>query len=86
MYENGCGEMPALSDDGRFVAFRSDAGDSGSPGCFGCGDVSVHDRQTGETDRITDGIEGTGSERIIFFPAINSTRNPELEMKSNCWR
>ncbi len=59
---------PALSADGRFVAFHSRAsnlvfGDTNGH-TFGGADVFVHDRVTGETTRVSvasDGSEGDGS-------------------------
>ncbi len=55
---NGSSFRPAISADGRFVAFESDAtnlvpGDSNARR-----DVFVHDRTTGETSRVSVGFSG----------------------------
>ncbi len=70
---------PALSADGRYVAFLSYAnnlvvGDTNI--CFldviSCGDIFVHDRETGETERVsvaTNGVQGNGD---AFGAAISA--------------
>jgi uncharacterized repeat protein (TIGR01451 family) len=65
------GTMPAISGDGRYVGFLSDApaltGDE-----FGSrADVFVHDRQTGVTERISQAPDGSD-------PNANSTFAPHL--------
>lgn len=50
---NGGSDSPAISDDGRFVAFYSDATNLVSGDTNGCGDIFVHDRQTGQTTRVS---------------------------------
>src|SRR6266540_1381689 len=44
---------PAISDDGRFVAFNSDATNLVSGDTNGVPDVFVRDRQTGTTERVS---------------------------------
>ncbi len=54
---------PALTPDGRYVAFASDASNLVPEDTNGVSDVFVHDRQTGETTRVslsTDGDEANG--------------------------
>jgi Ca2+-binding RTX toxin-like protein/archaellum component FlaF (FlaF/FlaG flagellin family)/gas vesicle protein len=67
---NGWSDYPAISADGRYVAFQSDA-DNLVPGdTNGKYDIFVHDRQTGETTRVsvaTDGTQGNG-----YYPAISA--------------
>ena len=58
---NGNSLEPALSTDGRFVAFLSQAtnlvaGDTNGPAGF---QVFVHDRQTGLTERVSIASDGT---------------------------
>ena len=56
--------LPAISIDGRFVAFHSAATNLVAGDTNGISDVFVHDRQTGETTRVsvaTGGGQGTGS-------------------------
>ena len=61
---------PAISADGRFVAFASDAsdlvpGDTNGIDCSACGkDVFIRDRRTGTTERVSissKGVQGNGS-------------------------
>jgi Tol biopolymer transport system component len=63
---------PAISSDGQFVAFQSDATNLVATDTNTYSDIFVHDRQTGETERIsvaTGGAEGNGDS---FFPAISA--------------
>jgi len=60
---NGDSWGPALTPDGRYVAFASDASNLMPEDTNGVSDVFVHDRQTGETTRVslsTDGDEANG--------------------------
>ena len=56
----GTGEsfFPAISADGRFVAFDSDASDLVNPDTNGAADVFVRDRATGTTTRVSVGAGG----------------------------
>src|SRR5881409_2729990 len=61
---NNVSSYPALSADGRFVAFESDATNLVAGDTNGATDVFVHDRQTGATERASvasDGNQGNGS-------------------------
>src|SRR5438046_10748124 len=49
---HGSSSRPALSADGRFVAFESDAADLVSGDTNGSSDVFVNDRQTGRTEPV----------------------------------
>src|SRR5690606_542044 len=54
---------PAMSPDGRFISFTSRATNLVADDTNGVADVFVHDRQTGETTRVSvssDGTEGDG--------------------------
>src|SRR5581483_3680806 len=60
---NGPSEEPAISADGRFVAFRSEAPDAVPDDGNGTSDVFVRDRLTGSTERASVraiGLEGDG--------------------------
>src|SRR5438093_412858 len=60
---NNASSYPALSADGRFVAFDSDATDLVAGDTNGTNDVFVHDGQTGTTERVSvasDGTQGNG--------------------------
>jgi Tol biopolymer transport system component len=61
--DGGSGGEPSISGDGRFVAFDSGASNLVPGDTNGEGDVFVHDRQTGVTERISvssDGAQGDG--------------------------
>ncbi len=61
---NGESGAPSISADGRFVAFQSDATNLVAGDTNGFTDIFLHDRQTGETRRIsisTTGEQGNGN-------------------------
>ena len=69
--------LPAISNDGRFVAFHSAATNLVAGDTNGGTDVFVHDRQTGETDTGECGIrvagQSTGSgQPPAFAPALSA--------------
>src|SRR5436309_665879 len=71
---NNVSSYPALSADGRFVAFQSDATNLVVGDTNGKTDVFVHDRQTGTTERVSvasgGGTQGTDNSGGFFaFPA-----------------
>src|SRR5439155_23930792 len=55
---NKASSYPALSADGRFVAFDSDATNLVAGDTNGTTDVFVHDRQTGTAQRVSVGSGG----------------------------
>ncbi len=57
---DGSSEAPAVSADGRFVAFVSVASNLVVRDTNGQGDIFVHDRQTGATERVS--VNGAGSQ------------------------
>ncbi|MCH2101274.1 MAG: hypothetical protein MK209_05080 [Planctomycetes bacterium] len=60
---NGPSRLPSLSDDGRFVAFESEANSLVAGDNNDKRDIFVHDRQTGETERISkSGPGGEGND------------------------
>lgn len=64
---NGNSSNPALSADGRFVAFQSTADDLVPGDTNGVTDVFVHDRSTGTTTRVSvasDGAQGNGTSSL----------------------
>ncbi|MCK4314403.1 MAG: PD40 domain-containing protein [Anaerolineae bacterium] len=66
---------PAISSDGRYVAFQSDAPNLVAGDTNGVADIFVHDRLTGETIRVSvasDGSEGNDSSSSWFAPTISS--------------
>jgi len=59
---NGDSANPSISADGRFVAFDSTATDLVSGDSNGLQDVFIHDRQTGQTTRVS--VDSTGAEAV----------------------
>src|SRR5439155_1725953 len=62
----------ALSADGRFVAFRSDATNLVAGDTNGTTDVFVHDRQTGATERMSVGSGGVQGNGFSAGPALSA--------------
>ena len=58
--QTGGGALPAISGDGRFVAFLSDTSDLVPGDTNGALDVFVHDRQTGATTRVS--VDSAGNQ------------------------
>src|SRR5205823_2841891 len=74
---NNVSSYPALSADGRFVAFQSDATNLVAGDTNGATDVFVHDRQTGATERVSvasgGGTQGNRNSGGFFaFPALSA--------------
>jgi hypothetical protein len=57
---NGWSRSNAITADGRYVAFSSDASNLVSGDANGSGDIFVHDRQTGLTTRVS--VDSSGNE------------------------
>lgn len=62
---------PDISADGRFVTFQSDASNLTAGGFTGYPNVFVHDRDTGQTERISQDSTGNGADSGSYMPAIN---------------
>ena len=72
VYDNA---TPAISADGRFVAFASSAANLVSGDTNGAYDVFVHDRTTGITERVSvdsSGVEGNADSGFIGTLALSS--------------
>ncbi|PKB77861.1 MAG: hypothetical protein BZY88_20580 [SAR202 cluster bacterium Io17-Chloro-G9] len=69
---NGASGQPSVGGDGRFVAFWSEASNLTPGDSNGIGDVFVHDRQTGETRRISAGPNGTQGGKLSGSPSLSS--------------
>jgi Tol biopolymer transport system component len=66
-------DVAAISADGRFVAFFSEASNLVAGDTNGVHDVFVHDRDTGVTTRVSVGTGGTeGNGRAHAIPAISA--------------
>jgi Tol biopolymer transport system component len=57
---NGLSHFPSISADGRYISFTSDADNLVDEDTNGVADVFVHDRETGETRRVS--VASTGAE------------------------
>jgi hypothetical protein len=70
----GDSETPAISAEGRYVAFRSYASDLVPGDTNNTVDVFVHDRQTGVTERVSVTTEGAqvGGTFINLSPSISA--------------
>jgi hypothetical protein len=62
---------PAISEDGRFVAFQSMANNLVSGDTNNERDIFVHDRQTSTTTRVSVASDGTQGDERFFQPAIS---------------
>ena len=69
---NGRSFFPAISADGRFAAFYSDASNLVAGDTNGVRDVFVYDRQTGETARVSINTAGVEANGDSFAPAISA--------------
>jgi len=63
--------LPVISKDGRYVAFYSDAANLVPGDTNRSRDVFVHDRQTGETTRVSVASDGSQANGDSFAPAIS---------------
>jgi Tol biopolymer transport system component len=61
---------PSISADGRFVAFQSDATNLVAGDTNGIGDIFVHDRQTGATERVS--VDSSGNQIVSSSGAHSS--------------
>lgn len=69
---SGYSASPALSADGRYVAFSSGAPDLVAGDNNFVGDIFRHDRQTGVTILISRRLAGVGGAQDAFIPAISA--------------
>lgn len=63
---------PALSTEGRLVAFWSNASNFVDNDTNGTGDIFVHDRTTGVTERVSTSSDGIEADANSSDPAISS--------------
>src|SRR5439155_7450737 len=63
---------PALSADGRFIAFVSSATSLVAGDTNGATDVFVHDRQTGTTERVSVASGGPQSNGVSVGPVLSA--------------
>ncbi len=69
---NGNVGQSSISSDGRFVSFVSDASNMVDGDTNGVSDIFVHDRQTGQTTRVSVSSEGIESNGVSAFARISS--------------
>lgn len=69
---NGYSRGPAISYDGRYVAFVSSATNLVPSDTNGVSDIFVHDCQTGTTERVSVASDGTQSNGASSAPALSS--------------
>ena len=69
---NGHSLAGVMSADGRYVAFVSEASNLVVGDTNGLGDVFVHDRDTGLTERVSVDSNGTQGNKYCFSPAISA--------------
>ena len=69
---NGDSRSPALSPDGRYVAFSSGATNLVAGDTNGVDDVFVRDRQAGSTERVSISTAGAQGSAVSTAPAVSS--------------
>ncbi len=69
---NGHSYAASISDDGRFLAFVSSADNLVSGDTNGVRDVFLHDRQTGQTTRLSVSSEGAQGDDASFDPDVSA--------------
>jgi len=69
---NGDSYFPALSADGRYVAFESGASNLVAGDDNGTRDIFLHDTQTGITTRVSVDSAGTEANGDSYFPALSA--------------
>ena len=70
-FGNGESDSPAVSDDGRYVVFASDASNLVSGDSYGYRDIFVRDRQAGTTTRVSVGGGGAQADYDSDAPNIS---------------
>ncbi len=69
---DGSSAAPAISPDGRFVAFESKAGNLVPGDTNGESDIFIHDRETGITQRVSVDSAGSQADGSNDAPAISA--------------
>jgi PKD repeat protein/Tol biopolymer transport system component len=69
---SGCSDLPAISADGRYVAFLSYAPDLVADDANGVGDIFIHDLATGHTERVSVASDGTEGNADSLYPAVSA--------------
>ncbi len=69
---NSSSGTPSISADGRFVAFESFASNLVSNDTNNLRDIFVHDRQTGQTKRVSISSSGSEGNDLSMYPKISA--------------
>jgi Tol biopolymer transport system component len=69
---NGPSMFPAISADGRWITYHSDAANLVANDANNYGDVFLHDRDTGTTERVSDRSDGTQATTGASTAAISA--------------
>ena len=68
---NGSSANSGISDDGRYVAFQSDANNLVPGDTNSTNDIFVRDRQLGTTTRVSVASDGTQGNEWSLYPTIS---------------
>lgn len=68
----GDSEYPSISADGRYIAFQSGANNLVPGDTNNALDIFIHDRQTGQTNRISLASNGMQADDSSYFPSISA--------------
>ncbi len=68
---DGNSQTPSISADGRFVAFDSFSDALVSDDNNALSDIFMHDRQTGDTVRVSVAADGTQADNMSFNPSVS---------------
>ncbi len=70
---NNFSDFPlSISNDGRYVAFNSDASNLVPNDTNNSTDIFIHDNQTGSTERVSVASDGTQADSTSFAPSISA--------------
>ncbi|MCA9942608.1 MAG: PD40 domain-containing protein, partial [Anaerolineales bacterium] len=69
---NGHSYSPAISGDGRYIAFESEASNLVTGDTNGQRDIFVHDQQTGQTTRVSVASDGTQGDSWAYTASISA--------------
>ncbi|BBH70112.1 hypothetical protein ACTI_67970 [Actinoplanes sp. OR16] len=72
---DGVSVLSAISGDGRYVVFGSEASNLVPGDTNGYGDIFLHDRQTGATERVSVSTAGSQANEQSVIPAVSDDGN-----------
>jgi tricorn protease-like protein len=68
----GDSEYPSISADGRYIAFQSEANNLVPGDTNNALDIFIHDRQTGQTNRVSLASNGMQADDNSYLPSISA--------------